>query len=112
MTIRAPLVIAADGLHSTLGRRLGLIQQVHWLRHVALVTHYAEVRAPRALGEMFLVPYGYIGLAPVSDALMNVSLVLRASQLARAKIKPESLVEATFQAHPELCWRFKHAARV
>jgi len=43
VTVRARLVIAADGLHSALARRLGLVRRVHWLQHVALVTHYAGV---------------------------------------------------------------------
>jgi len=42
-TVRARLVIAADGVQSTLARRLGLVQRIHWLQHVAFVTHYTDV---------------------------------------------------------------------
>jgi flavin-dependent dehydrogenase len=112
VTIQARLVIAADGLHSTLGRRLGVIRRVRWLRHLALVTHYTDVRTPRPWGEMFLIPSGYIGLAPVGTTLMNVSLVMRTAHMARAKMKPELVLEQTIQAHPELRQRFTKAVRV
>lgn len=112
VTVQAKLVIAADGLHSTLGRRLGVVQRVHWLQHVALVTHYARVEPRHPWGEMFLIPYGYIGLAPVSEELVNVSLVMRASRVARARSRPEILLEQTVQAHPELRQRFVRARRV
>ena len=111
-TVRTRLVIAADGVHSTLARRLGLVRQVRWLQHVALVTHYAGVSPIRPWGEMFLIPSGYIGLAPVSDALVNVSVVVRAAHLAAAQEKPEVFVAQTVQAHPELQQRFTRAVRV
>ena len=110
--VRARLVIAADGVHSTLARRLGLVQRVHWLRHVALVTHYAGVRPIQPWGEMFLMPSGYIGLAPVSDTLVNVSVVVRAAHLAAAQETSEAFFAQTVQAHPELRQRFAQAIRV
>ncbi|HEY7494026.1 MAG TPA: NAD(P)/FAD-dependent oxidoreductase [Candidatus Tectomicrobia bacterium] len=112
MTVQAKLVIAADGLHSTLGRRLGVVQPVRWLQHIALVTHYAQVEARQPRGEMFLIPFGYIGLAPVTADLVNVSLVIRAQRLSQAQIKPEMFLEQTIHAHPELRQRFAHAVRM
>lgn len=111
-TLRARLVIAADGVHSTLARRLGLVRRVRWLQHVALVTHYAGVSPMRPWGEMFLMPSGYIGLAPVSDTTVNVSVVVRAAHLAASQEKPEALVSRSVQAHPELQQRFTNASRV
>ena len=112
VTVRARLVIAADGLHSTLARRLGLVRRVRWLQHVALVTHYAGVHPLQPWGEMFLTPSGYIGLVPVSDTLVNVSVVVRAAHLAAAQHKPEVFVAQTVQAHPELRQRFAQAVPV
>lgn len=111
VTVRARLVIAADGLHSTLARRLGLVRRVRWLQHVALVTHYAGVHPLQPWGEMFLIPAGYIGLAPVSDTLVNVSVVVRAAHLAAAQQPPEVFVARTVQSHPELQQRFARAVR-
>jgi flavin-dependent dehydrogenase len=110
-TVRARLVIAADGLHSTLARRLGLVRRVRWLQHVALVTHYTGVSPIQPWGEMFLIPSGYIGVAPVSDALVNVSVVVRAAHLTAAQETPEVFFARTVHAHPELRQRFARAVR-
>jgi len=111
-TVRARLVIAADGVQSTLARRLSLVQRIHWLRHVAFVTHYAGIHPVRPWGEMFLIPSGYIGLAPVSDSLVNVSVIVRAAHLAAAKKTAQAFFAQTVQAHPELQQRFAQAIRV
>lgn len=112
VSLRARVVIGADGLHSTLARRLGLIRRVRWLQHVALVTHYADVRAQQPWGEMFLIPEGYIGLAPVGERLMNVSVVVQAARLAAAPGACADFVEQTLQVHAELGPRFAGARRV
>jgi flavin-dependent dehydrogenase len=112
VTVEAPLVIAADGVQSVLGRRLGVIRRVRWLQHIALVTHYTGVKNHQPLGEMFLLPEGYLGLAPVGPELTNVSLVIRAHDVARAHNKPAALLEGSLQAHPELRHRFAQAERV
>lgn len=112
ITLRAPLVIAADGVHSTLARRLRLVQRVHWLQHVALVTHYGGVQDMQPWGEMFLVPCGYIGLAPVGEDCVNVSLVLRAARLAQMHSRPEAVLDSYIRAHLELRQRFANAVRL
>jgi len=60
---------------------------------------------------MFLIPAGYIGLAPVGDTLVNVSVVVRAARLKATPHTPESFVTQTVQAHPELRQRFSQAVR-
>jgi geranylgeranyl reductase family protein len=111
-TVRAKLVIAADGVQSTLARRLGLIQRIRWLQHVAFVTHYAGIHPVRPWGEMFLIPSGYIGLAPVSNTVVNVSVVVRAARLAAAQTTSQVFFAQTVQAHPELRRRFAQARQV
>ncbi len=91
VTLQGRMVIAADGVHSTLARRLGLVRRVRWLRHVAFVTHYRAVHDMGPWGEMFLIPGGYIGLAPVGDDCVNVSLVMRASRFTTSGHRPDSL---------------------
>jgi flavin-dependent dehydrogenase len=105
-TVRARLVIAADGVQSTLARRLGLLQRIYWLQHVAFVTHYIGVHSMQPWGEMFLIPSGYIGLAPVRDTLINVSVAVRAVQLAATKKTSQAFFAQTVQAHPELRQHF------
>lgn len=111
-TVRARLVIAADGRQSTLARRLGLVQRIRWLRHVAFVTHCAGVHHVRPWGELFLIPSGYVGLAPVSDTLVNVSVVVCAAHLAAAQKTSQAFFAQTVQAHPELRQRLARAIRV
>jgi flavin-dependent dehydrogenase len=110
--VRTRLVIAADGVQSTLARRLGLVQRIRWLQHVSCVAHYAGVHPMQPWGEMFLNPSGYIGLAPVSDTLVNVSVVTRAARLAAAQETAQVFFARTVQAHPELRQRFAQAIRV
>src|SRR5262249_9629314 len=90
----------------------GLVQRIRWLQHVAFVTHYASVHATQPWGEMFLIPSGYIGLAPVSDSLVNVSVVVRAAHLLAAQKTSKVFFAQTVQAHPEMQQRFAEAIRV
>jgi flavin-dependent dehydrogenase len=59
---------------------------------------------------MFLLPTGYLGLAPVGENLMNVSLVTHKRHFQAAH--PEAFFEATLRSHAELRQRFAHATRV
>jgi flavin-dependent dehydrogenase len=60
--VRARLVIAADGIHSTVARRLGLHTPGR-LRKVALVAHLRGVAGMDAYGEMHAAGRRYVGLA-------------------------------------------------
>ena len=79
-SMRAPLVIGADGVHSTVARRLGLAQPSSRLRQVAIVTHMRGVQGLGAYGEMHVAPGGYCGVAPLRDGLANVAIVVPAPQ--------------------------------
>jgi flavin-dependent dehydrogenase len=61
---------------------------------------------------MFLIPSGYIGLAPVSDTVVNVSVVVHAARLAAAQTTSQVFCAQTVQAHPELRQRFAQARQV
>jgi flavin-dependent dehydrogenase len=75
-TLRAPLVIGADGVHSTIARRLRLAVPSPRLRRIAIVAHMRGVAGMGAYGEMHVSPLGYAGLAPHSADLANVSIVV------------------------------------
>jgi geranylgeranyl reductase family protein len=76
-TLRAPLVIGADGGHSAIVRSLGLGRPVRWPRKLGLVARYEGVRLPDDAGEMHTAAHGYVGLAPLTDGLVNVGYVQR-----------------------------------
>ncbi|HWE64317.1 MAG TPA: FAD-dependent monooxygenase [Chloroflexota bacterium] len=77
-TLRTPLLIGADGVHSTIARRLGLTHPSQRLRQLAIVTHMRGVADLGAYGEMHVTPTGYCGVAPLSDGVANVAMVVPA----------------------------------
>jgi menaquinone-9 beta-reductase len=77
--VHARLVVAADGLHSTVARRLGLHMPSR-MRKVALVAHMRGIVGLGAYGEMHVAHRRYVGLAPLEPAsvgdLCNVAMVV------------------------------------
>jgi menaquinone-9 beta-reductase len=77
--IRSRLLIAADGIHSTVVRRLGLQVPGH-LRKVALVAHMRGIAGLGPYGEMHVAGRRYVGVAPLEPAsagdLCNVAMVV------------------------------------
>lgn len=111
-TVRADLVIGADGLRSVVSRRLDLARAARVPRRVALVTHYRDVEGVGALGEMHVTRNGYVGLARVSDGLVNVALVVPKSKAGGMRGGTEAFLERWLHAHPQLGPRFANATRV
>jgi flavin-dependent dehydrogenase len=68
-TIRAPIVIGADGHHSVISRRLGLDVPVRWPRRTGLTAHFRDLGRLGDWGEMHVVAGGYAGLALLEDGL-------------------------------------------
>lgn len=85
--IHARLVIAADGVHSTVARRLGLHAPGR-LHKVALVAHLRGIAGLGAYGEMHVAGRRYVGLAPLEPAdvgnLCNVAMVVDEARDGRA----------------------------
>lgn len=82
-TLRAPLVIGADGRTSVVRRSLGLEQPLRWPRKTGLVAHYRGVAGLDHHGEMHIGEEGYAGLAPLEDGLVNVAVVGADDAVAR-----------------------------
>ena len=110
-TMRASLVIGADGLRSIVSRRLALAHQSRWPRRVALVAHYRGVRDIGTLGEMHVTNNGYVGLAAVSDGLTNVALVVPRRAAQGMAGDPTAFLDAWIAAQPTLQPRFRDAMR-
>ncbi|MDI3339237.1 MAG: geranylgeranyl reductase family protein [Sphaerobacter sp.] len=73
--LRARFVVAADGVHSTVARSLGLARPVRWPRRLGLVARYAGVTRLNGTGEMHVGRDLYCGLAPLGQGMVNVGLV-------------------------------------
>jgi flavin-dependent dehydrogenase len=82
--IRARLTLGADGLRSTVARRLGL-QGRGRLRRVALVAHVTGVADLGESAEMHVSAEGYVGLNLVGDDLANAALVVPADAASGAR---------------------------
>ncbi len=82
--IRARLVIGADGLRSSVARRLGPPSRGR-LRRVALVAHIGGVPGLARSAEMHVGPRGYVGLNPIADDVANVALVVPAADATPAR---------------------------
>ncbi|MDP3910045.1 MAG: geranylgeranyl reductase family protein [Gemmatimonadales bacterium] len=79
---RAPVVVGADGLHSIVARRLGLVRH-SYPRRVAFTAHVSDARDVIDMGEMHVGDTGaYVGLGPIGDGLTTVALVVPARHAA------------------------------
>lgn len=107
--IRARLIIAADGLHSVIARKLKLVHELKWLRKVGFVSHYEGVRDLPDYGEMHLMPFGYIGLAPIGGGRVTASFVTSLREKAQwGKLGGvEKYYDATIDRFPLVAERLK-----
>jgi flavin-dependent dehydrogenase len=110
-SLRARVVVGADGLRSVVARRLGVGVHARWPRRVAFVTHYAGVTGMRSHGEMHVDRDGYVGLAPVDSGLVNVAVVVPVSRVRRQAVDPAQVVDRWIRTRPHLAARFAQAAR-
>jgi menaquinone-9 beta-reductase len=109
--LRAPIVVAADGLRSVIARRLGLARSHRWPRRLALVTHYRDVRDVGEHGEMHVERDGYVGIADVGNGLTTVALVVPASRSREMSGDRAAFVDRWLATHTHLAPRFAGAAR-
>ncbi len=108
-SLRAKLVVGADGLRSVVSRRLGLARRSRWPSRIALVSHHSGVAGMGDVGEMHVDREGYFGLAPVGGGVINVALVVpvaRAKDIAGAR---EEFFEEWIDDRPHLRERFAGA---
>lgn len=111
-TLRAPLVIGADGLRSVIGRRLGLTRISRYPRRVAFVAHFRNVPDVTDVGEMHVERDGYVGIADVGHGLTNVALVVPSRAVRDAAIDPDTLLDEWLADHPHLAARFAASERI
>jgi flavin-dependent dehydrogenase len=82
--VRSRLVIGADGLRSSVARRLGAHSRGS-LRRVAFVAHVEGVPGLARSAEMHVGARGYVGLNPLGRDVTNVALVVPAALAAGAR---------------------------
>jgi menaquinone-9 beta-reductase len=110
-SIRARLVVGADGRHSVVSRALGLDRPMPFLRQTGLVAHYRGVEGFERHGELHVDRHGYAGLAPLEDGLTNVAFVTGAEGVANRSIPIERFFEESLEVMPLVRERLAGAQR-
>jgi flavin-dependent dehydrogenase len=109
--LRAPLVVGADGHHSTVARGLGLDAPVPWPRKTGLVAHYRGVTGLHQFGEMHVGHGVYAGLAPLEDGLTNVAVVAGDRAVSARSGSIDDFFAATIGTLPEVARKLDGAER-
>jgi geranylgeranyl reductase family protein len=83
-TIRAGVVVGADGARSLVARQAGVARPVRFPRRLGLVAHYAGLPDLVDHGEMHVGDGYYVGLAPTPGGELNVGMALPMGAPGRA----------------------------
>jgi geranylgeranyl reductase family protein len=111
-SLRADLVIAADGPRSTLARRLSLARPPRRHRKFGLVARFEEVAdaVPDAV-EMHACPPGYCGFAAEANGTANLGMVIDARELPRLGGDPSSYFDAMLPRFGSIASQLRGAQR-
>lgn len=107
--MRAPLTVAADGLRSTVARRLSLVRRSRHPRRMAFVGHYTDVLDVGNSGEMHVESDGFMGLADSGNGETVAALVVPHASARSAAGDTSSFLQAWIARHPHLAERFSRA---
>jgi menaquinone-9 beta-reductase len=109
-SVRARLVIAADGRHSVVARRLGLVSP-HPLRRMALMTYARGADGLADRGEVFVDPPAYAILNPVAPGYVNLGLVVPLAGLGAHRGRVNELFDSRVHQLAALRARFPRLER-
>jgi menaquinone-9 beta-reductase len=114
--VRARLLVGADGIHSTVARRLDLHVSSR-MRKVALVAHMRGIAELSDYGEMHVFGGRYVGLAPLerpeAGDLCNVAMVVDERRDGAALAgRPEAFLLEALRTFPGLRGRLDAASVV
>ncbi len=110
LSFRAPLLIGADGRHSIVARRLGLVS-AHPLRRMALMTYMTGPTDGADRGEIYVSPPDYSILNPLAPGRLNVSVVVPLRDAAAARGRLEAFFEARLARIPGVAARLRDFRR-
>ena len=109
--LRAPIVVAADGLRSVIARRLGLARTAAWPRRISLVAHFRDVRGVSDYCEMHIERDGFVGIADVGDGVTTVAAVFPAHRARDISGDRAGFLDRWLASKPHLVERFAPATR-
>jgi len=102
VALAAPIVIAADGRHSTLSFGLGLARHPPRPRRWAIGAYFENFASAATLGEMHVRRRRYIGVAPVPGGLTNVCVVRPSGPADPELADPRALLARELARDPAL----------
>lgn len=107
--VEARLLIAADGVHSTIARRLGLHAPGR-MRKIGLVAHIRGITGLEEYGEMHVGNHRYVGIAPMEpgshEVLSNVAMVVDEARDGRQLAgRADEFLLQSLHTFPRLCNR-------
>lgn len=110
--VETRLLVAADGLHSTVARRLGL-HVTGRMRKIGLVAHLRGITGLDEYGEMHVANRRYVGIAPMEagarDARCNVAMVVDEERDGRRLAgQPGEFLLSALRTFPRLRDRLEH----
>jgi len=111
-SLRASLIVGADGHNSVVSRDLDLDVPVRFLRKTGLIAHYRGVSGLDRYGEMHVGHGRYGGLAILEDGLTNVAIVSGVGAVEARTGSIEEFFESSIQAIPEMARKLEGATRV
>ncbi len=103
--ISGTVVIGADGRNNLIGRTFSWIREFRGFRKYAFQTYYEGLSNLSNYGEVHLVRGGYIGIAPLSEVLANVALVIDEKEHPGGDVHPEIFLQERIRESP-LAGRF------
>lgn len=108
LRVTAPMVIAADGRYSRVGRALRLSRAARRPRRWAVGAYFDGVRGLTSCGEMHVRAHHYLGVAPLPGGLANACLVT--THVTRQPV--EELLLTALRNDRQLADRFRAARMV
>jgi menaquinone-9 beta-reductase len=108
VTVRAPLVIGADGRASVVAQRLGC-RHPHSLQRMAVTTYVSGVDGCQDFGEIFIDPPDYAILNPLAADRVNLSVVVPLEHAAPWSARLARFLDARVKQLPHLARRLAGA---
>jgi geranylgeranyl reductase family protein len=99
-TVRARVVVGADGRRSVVARGLGLLHEHPRLRKFAVRGYWRGVAGLQDMGEMHVVPGAYCGIAPLGPDEANVTFVVDRREMQPAGGDLEAFYRTTLGRWP------------
>src|SRR5205823_14790001 len=101
VTCNARVVVGADGLHSVVARRLGLVRTSP-PRRIAFTAHVTDVAGVDGVGELHVGERGYVGLGPIGGGVTTVALVVPRAAVRRRRQDFRAGFFAELERYPAL----------